>query len=78
MEKYGLKLYAHLLVVSNTGAAPQVPPEQLFQRFKKGMQSSESIGLGLAIVRQICAVNNYIADYRYKNEQHVVTISFKK
>ncbi len=76
--KIWIALTPHQLVVSNTGTAPHVPPEQLFQRFKKGEQSSDSVGLGLAIVRQICAVNNHTADYRYKNGLHVLTISFSK
>jgi signal transduction histidine kinase len=74
--KIWINLSAQRLVVSNTGTAPQVPTEQLFQRFKKGAQSSDSIGLGLAIVRQICTLNHFSADYRYHDAKHVLTISF--
>jgi signal transduction histidine kinase len=76
--KIWIDLSAQQLVVSNTGTAPQVPTEQLFQRFKKGAQSSDSIGLGLAIVRQICTLNHFSADYSYCDEKHVLTISFNK
>ena len=76
--KIWIDLSAQRLVVSNTGAAPQVPTEQLFQRFKKGAQSSDSIGLGLAIVRQICMLNHFSANYNYCDEKHVLTISFNK
>ena len=76
--KIWIHLSAQRLVVSNTGTAPQVPTEQLFQRFKKGAQSSDSIGLGLAIVRQICTLNHFSADYSYCDEKHVLTISFNK
>ena len=76
--KIWINLSAQQLVVSNTGTAPQVPTEQLFQRFKKGAQSGDSIGLGLAIVRQICTLNHFSADYSYCDEKHVLTISFNK
>jgi signal transduction histidine kinase len=74
--KIWIDLSAQQLVVSNTGTAPQAPTEQLFQRFKKGAQSGDSIGLGLAIVRQICTLNHFSADYNYHDEKHVLTISF--
>src|SRR3546814_2523543 len=39
------------LLVSNTGDELKVdPPEDIFKRFKKSDQSTDSIGLGLAIV----------------------------
>ncbi|HZH94613.1 MAG TPA: HAMP domain-containing sensor histidine kinase, partial [Flavisolibacter sp.] len=76
--KIWIDLSAQQLVVSNTGTAPQVPTEQLFQRFRKGAQSGDSIGLGLAIVRQICMLNHFSANYNYCDEKHVLTISFNK
>jgi signal transduction histidine kinase len=76
--KIWIELSAQRFVVSNTGTAPHVPTEQLFQRFKKGVQSGDSIGLGLAIVRQICALNHFSADYRYSDAKHVLTINFNR
>jgi len=38
------------LSVKNTGDQPRVPTSELFKRFKKDNQGSESTGLGLAIV----------------------------
>lgn len=64
------------LVISNTGQEPQVPTEELFERFKKGNSSSDSIGIGLAIVRQICELNNFNIVYNYASGIHTLTIHF--
>jgi signal transduction histidine kinase len=66
------------LSIQNSGATPQVPVHELFQRFKKSNQSGDSIGLGLSIVKQICEHNAYGVDYRYENHLHIVEINFNK
>lgn len=71
-----LSLTRQGLVVKNTGAPPEVPTEQLFQRFRKGNQSSASIGVGLAIVKQICDLNSYKISYVYENNWHIMNIRF--
>ena len=53
------------LVISNTGKAPGVPTSELFARFSKGNPASDSIGIGLAIVRQICDLNKFTIVYEY-------------
>ncbi len=64
------------LLIQNTGPPPQVPTEELFNRFRKDRQSGESLGLGLAIVRRICDMNNLQVRYRYQQERHVVEVRF--
>lgn len=64
------------LIVKNTGNPPCVPTEQLFQRFKKGNQSDSSIGIGLAIVKQISELNNFIVSYIYKEGWHILELKF--
>ena len=53
------------LVISNTGRAPGKPTAEMFERFSKGNSASDSIGIGLAIVRQICELNNFTIVYEY-------------
>ena len=65
------------LVISNTGLPPQLPVSELFERFKKGDPASDSIGIGLAIVRQICELMNFNIVYEYASGQHVIAISFQ-
>ena len=64
------------LVISNTGRAPEVPTGELFERFKKGNPGSDSIGIGLAIVRQICDLMNFNIVYEYASGRHHLAISF--
>ncbi len=63
-------LQAEQLTVRNTGAPLDVPPESLFERFRKGAGSSPSLGLGLAIVREICDIYGFKAEYAYTNGWH--------
>jgi len=74
--KVVLSLSRQGLTIKNTGEPPEVPTEQLFQRFKKGNQSSGSIGVGLAIVKQICDLNSYRISYVYKDSWHIMDIRF--
>jgi signal transduction histidine kinase len=64
------------LVISNSGRAPQVPVEELFERFKKGNPGGDSIGIGLAIVRQICDISHFTIKYQYISGVHSVAISW--
>jgi signal transduction histidine kinase len=64
------------LVISNSGRAPQVPVEELFERFKKGNPGGDSIGIGLAIVRQICDLSHFTVEYHYCAGMHSVALSW--
>jgi signal transduction histidine kinase len=64
------------LVIANTGKEPQVPTKELFERFKKGNSGTDSIGIGLAIVRQIADMNNFNIVYEFSSGLHILAISF--
>lgn len=66
------------LRISNTGLPPELPTEELFQRFRKSNQSADSTGLGLAIVKQICMASNFTARYEYDAGWHHLVILFDK
>jgi two-component system, OmpR family, sensor kinase len=65
------------LVIVNTGREPMVPTAALFERFKKGNTGSDSIGIGLAIVRQICDLSHFDVVYQYANGLHMLAVSFQ-
>jgi signal transduction histidine kinase len=65
------------LVISNTGKEPETPTSELFSRFKKGNPGSDSIGIGLAIVRQICELHDLDIVYEYRYGRHILAISFR-
>lgn len=64
------------LVIRNTGKPPLVPTSELFKRFTKGSHHSNSIGIGLAIVKQICDVNHLLIQYDYADGWHTIQIIF--
>ncbi|WNJ19987.1 HAMP domain-containing sensor histidine kinase [Pontibacter sp. G13] len=64
------------LIVENSGPDPQVPTEQLFERFRKTNQSSQSIGLGLAIVQKICQMYNWGISYHFSGGLHRISCRF--
>lgn len=66
------------LIISNAGKPLSSPPKLLFKRFKKDNQSGKTSGLGLAIVKKICEINNFGISYDYKNDEHVINVTFHK
>ncbi|MGN6601480.1 MAG: sensor histidine kinase [Ginsengibacter sp.] len=74
------KVIVHLstshILVENTGYPLQTSSELLFERFRKGSHKTKTTGLGLSLVKQICALYNYSVSYRYENGWHKVEIIF--
>jgi len=64
------------LIVENPGNPPNVPTNQLFERFRKSNQSGASLGLGLAIVKKICEVNQLQVDYVFVEGIHRLIVKF--
>jgi len=62
--------------ITNSGTPLSVPPEKLFERFYKADKSSESHGLGLSIVNEICSVNKWEINYKYENDRHKFIVIF--
>ena len=63
--------------ISNSGPKKEMNSEDLFKRFHKSSKSSESLGLGLSIVKKICEVYNFDITYSYST-MHVFQIKFYK
>ena len=64
------------LTVKNTGKIPTMPTSQMFQRFKKDNQCAHSVGIGLAIVKQICDLNRFGITYDFKEGWHILDVKF--
>jgi len=71
-----IELNEKQLIVSNTGVPLNIHPDELFVRFKKNDASKESLGLGLSIVKSICAVYGFDIAYEYRTNLHLFTINF--
>lgn len=76
--KIEIEILATKLSIKNTGNPPLVPTEELFGRFKKGNQSLDSIGIGLAIVKKICEIFDHSIQYYYISSFHILEINFSK
>jgi signal transduction histidine kinase len=64
------------LEISNSGIPFPIPSSKLFERFFKINTSSESQGLGLSIVKEICTINGWKIDYFYEDNQHKFVVGF--
>ncbi len=66
------------IIISNTGNPLSVKSDDLFERFKKGNSSVDSIGLGLAIVKSIADAYHLKVLYSFEKELHVFSIQFSE
>jgi signal transduction histidine kinase len=64
------------LEISNSGKLLAVPASKLFDRFYKTDKTSDSHGLGLAIVNEICKLNKWEIRYEYEENLHKVIVNF--
>lgn len=71
-----LNLNGQQLSIANPGEQLQIAPEELFERFTKGKTGSQSLGLGLAIVREVCNFYNWTLNYEIQDSRHLITVSF--
>lgn len=62
--------------ISNSGPALNTEAKNLFLRFKKGKVSSDSIGLGLSLVKKICELYQLKVTYFFRDRVHKVTVEF--
>jgi signal transduction histidine kinase len=64
------------IIFSNSGDPITVSNESLFNRFQKSNQTSDSLGLGLSLVKQICNVYHFDIKYEYGSNIHSIIIRF--
>lgn len=67
-------LTPQILIIENTGVSIEGNPEEFFERFTIG--KTGNLGLGLAIIKQICEVNKFDISYTVKENIHTLKISF--
>lgn len=63
----------HRFLIANEGPELEFDPSSIFNRFKKG-NNSKSLGLGLAIAKQICQISNLNLSYNRTGQWHTFTI----
>ena len=65
--------------MSNTGPATTGDPARFFERFRKHNAATESPGLGLSIVQQICGYYGFGVDYSVAKQgtRHTLRVVLK-
>ena len=71
-----ISLADHSLKFENTGKPLSFDPDSLFDRFRKGTQNANSLGLGLSIVKKITDSSNMQIEYRRENEMHIFQLIY--
>ncbi|PZF71055.1 sensor histidine kinase [Taibaiella soli] len=72
-----ITLAPHELSMGNSGVDHALDNSQLFVRFSKTSNAAEYNGLGLSIIKEICAVNNYSIGYSFRERLHTFTLNWK-
>lgn len=68
-------LTADQLEIRNSGLSFSGDPERMFGRFVRGNEGN--LGIGLAIVSQVCTLSKFTLQYRVQNDsEHQVTVTF--
>lgn len=63
------------LIIANHGEK-ELNEKELFQRFKKQSENTNSIGLGLEMSKKICDLYHYEILYHFVNHTHLFSIDF--
>jgi signal transduction histidine kinase len=71
-----VELTAHRLETRNSGAPLTFPESDLFHRFRRGGGDHASVGLGLAIAREIANRHGWTIAYARRDDLHVFSVHF--
>lgn len=74
--KIRLKTSVNSLSISNSGDPLSIPESDLFVRFRKSETTSESMGLGLSLVKSVLDVYRYTITYEFSNNLHTFKLTF--
>jgi signal transduction histidine kinase len=71
-----IELTPRQLIISNTSLLPALEKDKVSQRFyRHPATKADGNGLGLSIVKQVCAVTGYTLQYDYQQGLHIFSIS---
>ena len=70
-----IRFEGNVIIVSNTGLS-ELNDLKIFERFVKGNFKSNSLGIGLSLVRKICGKYGFSIQYSFNNKYHEFSIVF--
>lgn len=71
-----IDLWEKQLTICNTGQTRPLNASKIFERFQKNTSSVESLGLGLAIAKEIADTNGLLLQYKYVLNKHYFILGF--
>lgn len=71
-----ISIQRNQFTISNSGEELKVAPEKLFDRFVKNDPSSDSLGLGLAMVKEICVRYGFEIGFSSEVNVHTLKLSY--
>ncbi len=74
--KIDISISRQKFVIANTGDELNFDANLLFERFVKNRANSESLGIGLSIVKKICDYYNFKIHYQNSGKMHFITLFF--
>lgn len=74
--KIDIALNKNSLTIANSSQIPELNAMTLYQRFGKASNGSESNGLGLSIIKQICDTSGFTISYRFGSGMHTFIIGW--
>lgn len=69
-----ISLQENSFSISNTAENVALQEQYIFERFEKNSTNSNSIGLGLSIVKEISKLYNLNVSYSFQNQKHIFSI----
>ncbi|AZA83739.1 sensor histidine kinase [Chryseobacterium lactis] len=75
-DTVSVKISRQKLIIANP-ATKELNEKDLFQRFKKQSENTNSIGLGLEMSKKICDLYHYKIQYNFADHQHIFSIYFE-
>lgn len=71
-----IQISANKLLIINTGDKPNTAPNNLFNRYSRSSAKTNSLGLGLSIIKSICDNYHFSVRYTFENDRHRTEINF--
>jgi len=66
------------LILRNSGVDIQTNSGKLFERFYRGSGNSNSLGLGLPLVKKICELYGITIEHEFRDGLHAMTLNFSQ
>ena len=71
-----VSLSGNRLLIENTGPSNGLTDRAVFERFRKESRLGDSLGLGLALVQEICDRYGYRIRYEQAGQLHRMVVEF--